>query len=159
MTSGYQAASPGDQEGKILPGTRSRVTSCFRPQSTALEVVANVHLDGMAAIVTGGYSGIGVETVRALASAGARVLIGGRNLEAANEGAAMNDHLGKDLVSARSLDLADLGSVREFAAVWHDEPLNILITNAGVMASPQGRTRDGFEVHFGTKSGGREPRA
>ena len=127
------------------------VASEFGADTPAMEVVAGHDLTGRRAIVTGGASGIGVETVRALASAGAEVTIAARNLEAAQVTAdTLNSELGAQRVDAQPLDLADLDSVREFAARWGDRPLSLLINNAGVMACPFGRTQDGFEIQFGT---------
>ncbi|MCK2237621.1 MULTISPECIES: SDR family NAD(P)-dependent oxidoreductase [unclassified Crossiella] len=122
-------------------GTRS--TTPFTRESTAAEVIAGVDLTGKRAIVTGGASGIGVETARALAHSGAEVTIAARNLEAAEKVAAE--------VGARAahLDLADRASVAAFAADWQG-PLHILVNNAGVMASPLTRTPEGWELQFGT---------
>jgi NAD(P)-dependent dehydrogenase (short-subunit alcohol dehydrogenase family) len=129
----------------------SRITSRFDAKTTALEVVAGIDLSGRSAIVTGGASGIGVETVRALASAGAQVTIAARNLQAAAAVAGMiNGELGAARVSFDALELGDLASVREFARRWSEKPLSLLINNAGVMACPLGRTKDNFEIQFGT---------
>jgi NAD(P)-dependent dehydrogenase (short-subunit alcohol dehydrogenase family) len=125
----------------------------FGAQSTALEVIASHDLRGQEAIVTGGASGIGVETVRALASAGARVVIAARNRMQADEVAReLRADTGNDAIEARTLDLASLASVRAFANEYLllDRPLHILINNAGVMATPESRTADGFEMQFGT---------
>lgn len=128
-----------------------RITSRFDRDSTALDVVEGLDLSGRIAIVTGGASGIGVETARALASAGAAVVIAARQPAAAAEVAArINEELGAERVRVEELDLADLASVRAFAARWGDRPLHYLINNAGVMACPLSRTRDGFEMQFGT---------
>lgn len=128
-----------------------RITSRFNRDSTALDVVEGLDLSGRTAIVTGGASGIGIETVRAFASAGAMVVIGARQLDAAAEVAArINGELGGERVRIEDLDLADLASVRAFAERWGDRPLHYLINNAGVMACPLSRTRDGFEMQFGT---------
>ncbi|MGO1055589.1 SDR family NAD(P)-dependent oxidoreductase [Crossiella sp. CA198] len=121
----------------------TRLTTPFTRESTAAEVIAGVDLTGKRAIVTGGASGIGVETARALARSGAEVTIAARNLEAAGKVAAE--------VGARAahLDLADRASVAAFAADWQG-PLHILVNNAGVMASPLTRTPEGWELQFGT---------
>ncbi|MFI1914260.1 oxidoreductase [Nocardia sp. NPDC020380] len=99
---------------------------------------------GRTAIVTGATSGLGAATARALAEAGARVIIAVRNQVKA-QGVA-NSIAGE--VQVRSLDLADLGSVRAFAESV--DRADILINNAGVMAVPKSTTADGFEMQIGT---------
>lgn len=127
-----------------------RITSRFGAGSTALEVIAGSDLSGRNAIVTGGASGIGVETARALASAGANVLLAVRDLQAGDRVAAeINAGVGAERVTVDQLELGSLASVRAFAARWGDHPLSLLINNAGVMACPQGTTEDGFETQFG----------
>jgi NAD(P)-dependent dehydrogenase (short-subunit alcohol dehydrogenase family) len=122
-----------------------RITTPFGATSTAAEVAAGVDLTGRRAIVTGGASGIGVETARTLAAAGAEVTIAVRDLAAGEKVAA---ELGP-LVRAARLDLADRQSVAGFVAGW-DGPLHLLVNNAGVMASPLMRTADGWEMQFAT---------
>jgi len=140
------AGLPCDADRK--PG---RVVSAFGPQATAMEVIAGRNLHGQHAIVTGGGSGIGLETVRALASAGAHVTIAGRNLTQARTIAGLiNNAVGDARVAACLLDLGDLSSIRRFCADWGERPIHVLINNAGVMASPASTTADGFEIHFGT---------
>jgi NAD(P)-dependent dehydrogenase (short-subunit alcohol dehydrogenase family) len=102
-------------------------------------------LNGRTFVVTGSTSGIGLAAARELGRAGARVVLAVRNTERGEEAAKSVE--GKPEV--RRLDLADLGSVREFAAGW-DEPLDVLVNNAGVMAIPERRTEDGFEMQIGT---------
>ncbi|MGW0517906.1 SDR family NAD(P)-dependent oxidoreductase [Crossiella sp. NPDC003009] len=121
----------------------TRFTTPFNHESTAAEVIAGVDLTGKRAIVTGGASGIGVETARALANAGAEVTIAARNLAAAEQVGAEVGAL------AAPLDLADRASVAKFAADWQG-PLHILVNNAGVMASPLTRTPEGWELQFAT---------
>ncbi|MER7440920.1 SDR family NAD(P)-dependent oxidoreductase [Micromonospora avicenniae] len=125
-----------------------RVNTPFDARSTAAEVVSGVDLSGRRAVVTGAAGGIGVETARALARAGAEVTIAVRNIEA---GQRVADELaaGAGRVTAASLDLADLDSVRAFVRGWQG-PLHILINNAGVMAPPLTRTRQGWELQFAT---------
>src|SRR6201986_1180410 len=109
----------------------------FGRHSTASEVVDGVDLSGQGAIVTGAGSGIGTETARALASAGAEVVLAVRRPQAAEEIAAgIAGSTGNTNVSVRALDLADQDSVRRFAATW-DQPLHILVNNAGIMALPE----------------------
>jgi NAD(P)-dependent dehydrogenase (short-subunit alcohol dehydrogenase family) len=100
---------------------------------------------GRTAVVTGANSGLGLETARALAAAGAHVVLAVR--DPAKGEAAAADLRGSTEV--RRLDLADLASVREFAAGWSG-PLDVLVNNAGVMWVPAGETVDGFESHLGT---------
>lgn len=128
--------------------------SCQTPfgrDSTASEVLAGVDLSGKRAIVTGAGSGIGAETARALASAGAEVVLAVRRRHAALQIAAdMRSSTGNTGVTVRALDLADQGSVRSFLAGWH-RPLHILVNNAGIMAVPElERTREGWEIQFAT---------
>ena len=100
---------------------------------------------GRTAVVTGATSGLGLATARALAAAGARVVLAVRDLDRGTAAAA--DLPGQ--VEVRRLDLADLESVREFATGWSG-PLDVLVNNAGVMWVPAGETVDGFETHLGT---------
>lgn len=128
-----------------------RLTSAFGADTPAREVIAGIDLTGQRAIVTGGASGIGTVTAAALASAGAEVTIAARNLDAGRAVADdINARMAQPHVAVAQLDLADLRSVRDFAAAWGQKPLNLLINNAGVMACPYGRTADGFETQFGT---------
>jgi NAD(P)-dependent dehydrogenase (short-subunit alcohol dehydrogenase family) len=125
------------------------VTSPFGYRTTAREATGGKDLSGRRMIVTGAASGIGVETARALALAGAKVTIAARDLAKAQEVAdAINTEAGAQRVSVGKLDLADLASVRAFAASWTG-PLHVLINNAGVMASPLLRTAQGFEMQIG----------
>ena len=100
---------------------------------------------GRTVIITGGNSGIGLAAARALAVAGARVVLAVRDPGRGRAAAAALPQP----VEVRELDLANLASVRQFAASW-DGPVDVLINNAGVMAVPLGRTVDGFELQFGT---------
>jgi NAD(P)-dependent dehydrogenase (short-subunit alcohol dehydrogenase family) len=102
-------------------------------------------LDGRTAIVTGSNSGIGLAAARELAGAGVRVVMAVRNTE---KGEAAASGL-EGTVEVRKLDLADLSSVREFASGF-DGDVDLLINNAGVMAVPESRTADGFEMQIGT---------
>jgi NAD(P)-dependent dehydrogenase (short-subunit alcohol dehydrogenase family) len=120
--------------------------SPFGFASTAEEVVAGLDLSGKRAIVTGAASGIGVETARALARAGADVTIAVRRVDA---GERVAGEIG-GAVDVRALDLSDQQSVRRFAEAW-DGPLHILINNAGVMALPSlQRTSEGWEMQLAT---------
>lgn len=119
--------------------------------STADDVLEGVELHGQRAIVTGGASGIGIDTVRALAAAGAEVTIAVRNLAAGQQMAAdLNGAGGHQRVHAAMLDLADQASVKDFVAAWRG-PLHMLINNAGVMALPErSLTREGWEMQLAT---------
>lgn len=123
------------------------IGSGFGPQSGSEDVLAGIDLTGKTAIVTGGYSGLGFETVRALTRHGARVVVPARNAEKARTALAP---LG-DTVSTATMDLADIGSVRGFAKAFSDghDRLDLLINNAGVMASPEARVGPGWESQFG----------
>ena len=128
-------------------------TKQIHSRSTAFEVIEGHNLTGYEVIVTGAASGIGVETARAFAKANARVVIAARDLKKAQEVADdIKKSTGNDKVEVELLDLASLKSVREFVQryVAKNRPLNILVNNAGIMACPQGRTEDGFELQFGT---------
>ncbi|RDI35189.1 SDR family NAD(P)-dependent oxidoreductase [Lentzea flaviverrucosa] len=126
------------------------ITTGFGFDTTALEVAATADLAGRRAIVTGGASGIGVETVRALATAGAEVTIAARDIDAAGRVAAsLSRSTGNKHISVAHLDLASQASVKAFARTW-DGPLHLLINNAGVMATPLTRTPEGWELQFAT---------
>ncbi len=131
--------------------TASRITSAFGATSTAREVAAGHDLSGRRAIVTGAATGIGVETARALAEAGAEVTLAVRNLEA---GAGIAQNINRTAKGPKArvqrLDLSNLGSVRGFVDEWGGAPVDILINNAGVMACPQSYTDDGLEMQIGT---------
>ncbi len=129
----------------------------FGYRTTALEVIEGISLTGKTAIVTGGYSGIGLETARALASAGAHVTLACRDLERAEKTAAelnafVSDKSNDTMVHAQHLDLGSLSSVKSFADRYtgSNTALHILINNAAVMACPFGQTQNGFERQFGT---------
>lgn len=124
------------------------IDSPFHAKSTALEVVKGVDLSGKNAIVTGGYSGIGVETVRALVAAGAEVLVPARDIAKAKD--ALGEFGAKAAIAA--MDLSDLSSVRKFArdVMTAGEPVHLLINNAGVMACPETRVGDNWELQFAT---------
>ena len=96
-------------------------------------------------IVTGANSGIGRVTAAELAAKGARVILAVRDEDRGQQAAA--DMTGE--VEVRRLDLANLASVHEFAQQWQ-QPVDVLINNAGIMAVPEGRTAEGFELQFGT---------
>ncbi|WP_034264746.1 SDR family NAD(P)-dependent oxidoreductase [Actinospica robiniae] len=126
----------------------------FGSDSTARDVVRGRDLSRLSVVVTGATSGLGEETARALASAGARVLVTGRSPEAGPRLlAALRVSAGPDAgeIEYDHLDLSSLRSVREFAERRKAAgvPISTLIANAGVMATPLTRTEDGFEMQFG----------
>jgi NAD(P)-dependent dehydrogenase (short-subunit alcohol dehydrogenase family) len=153
------------EENTVTP--QRKIGSGFGRDSTAADVIAGIDLTGKTAIVTGGYSGLGLETVRALASAGAAVVVPARRPEHARDvlAAAGLTPATTGGVSVAELDLADLASVKEFAAGFLAGPapgtvpgaapgasrsLEILINNAAIMASPERRVGPGWESQFAT---------
>jgi NAD(P)-dependent dehydrogenase (short-subunit alcohol dehydrogenase family) len=128
----------------------SPISTPFGFESTAAEVVAGVDLGGKTAIVTGGASGIGVETARALAGAGAAVTLAVRDTSAGDRVAADIAATTGRQVGVAALDLSDLGSVAAFLGSWNG-PLDILVNNAGVMAVQDLRfSAQGHELQFAT---------
>src|SRR6201993_2652749 len=140
--------------------TRQKMTNIleappFGATSTTDDVLSGVNLKGKRILVTGVSAGLGVETARSLAAHGAHVVGAARDLNKAktateqvrNDAAANGGRL--ELVE---LDLADLKSVRACAdaLMAKGEPFDVVIANAGVMATPFGHTADGFETQFGT---------
>jgi NAD(P)-dependent dehydrogenase (short-subunit alcohol dehydrogenase family) len=130
------------------------MSKSFGAESTTNEVLEGVNLSGKRVLVTGVSAGLGVETARVLAAHGAEVVGAARNLAKAKEatapvraGAANGGSL-----ELAELDLASLKSVRACAdaLVANGKPFDLVICNAGVMATPFGKTADGFETQFGT---------
>lgn len=136
-------------EGELLMAVtlQAKIGSGFDAKSVASDVMAGVDLRGKTAIVTGGYSGLGLETVRALTISGADVFVPARRPDVAR--AALEGFGDKVTVSA--MDLADLNSVAAFADDFTatGKPLDILINNAAIMACPEARISDGWEMQFG----------
>ena len=124
------------------------IDSPFGYRATARDVIAGIDLTGKTALVTGGYSGLGTETVRALAGAGAKVIIGARRPEAALGDLA---DIGGD-ISILPLDLSDPASIDAFAAqvAAQTDRIDIQINNAAVMANPLARDARGYESQFAT---------
>jgi NAD(P)-dependent dehydrogenase (short-subunit alcohol dehydrogenase family) len=132
--------------------TEPRITTPFGAQSTAADIITDVDLAGRRAVVTGASSGIGAETARALASAGAEVTLAVRNPDAGKsviEDIIRSTGTGNDAVRAAHLDLADRASVTAFVDAWRG-PLHILVDNAGIMATQEQRTPEGWEMQFAT---------
>ena len=124
------------------------IISPFGYGSTAQEVIAGIDLTGRTALVTGGYSGLGTETVRALAGAGAHVIVGARRPDTA-----LGDLAGIDgHISVLPLDLADPASIDAFAAgvAAVADRIDSLINNAAIMANPLTRDARGNESQFAT---------
>lgn len=119
---------------------RKLITTPFTATSTADEVLAGVDLTGVRAIVTGASSGIGAETARALAAAGAEVTLAVRNTAASVSGPRSR---------VARIDLADQTSVRRFTQEW-DGPLHLLVNNAGIVTGGPAYTAQGWELQFAT---------
>lgn len=128
-------------------------TSGFGSASTAEQVTQGIDASNLTVLITGGASGIGLETTRVLALHKARVIIAARNMAAANEAKQL---ILKEDENARvdilKLDLSSIKSIREFADNLNalDLPLNILINNAGIMFCPYQLSEDGIEMQFAT---------
>ena len=131
-----------------MPSHQEPVNSPFGYRSTAGEVIDGIDLSGRCVVVTGGYSGIGTETVRAIAAAGAQVIVGARRTGQAHD---VLDALDGD-IAILPLDLADPASIDAFAeaVAGRTDTIDILINNAAIMASPLGRDARGYEMQFAT---------
>jgi NAD(P)-dependent dehydrogenase (short-subunit alcohol dehydrogenase family) len=123
------------------------IGSGFGPETTVSDVIAETDLTGKIAIITGGYTGIGLETTKTLANAGATVIVPARSLEKAKENL-------KDLknVEIEEMDLMDIDSIDSFVKrfVSSGRPLHLLINNAGIMFVPLRRDKRGFESQLAT---------
>jgi NAD(P)-dependent dehydrogenase (short-subunit alcohol dehydrogenase family) len=122
-------------------------------ETTTDEVLTGVDLHDRVALVTGASTGLGLETARALASAGAQVVLAGRDVARIDAAAAkILETEPNAMLEQGALDLASLDSVRAFAAWYgsHHDRLHLLINNAGVMYTPFEHTAEGFEMQFGT---------
>ena len=140
-----------------LQGQIERTADLFDRTSTTTEVLAGIDLTGRLALVTGGNAGLGRETARALASAGADVVIGGRSPATLEEASrAIADQYRDVTVHAFPLDLASLASVRAFAGqvLALGRPLDLFVANAGIMAVPLQYSTDGIELQFASNYGG-----
>src|SRR5258708_19433927 len=121
--------------------------SGFGPRTTAEEALTGRDLQGKVAIVTGGHAGLGLETTRVLANAGATVVIGSRDPQKAQMAVAKMKN-----VAVSQLDLASPGSIDRFAHEFlnSNRALDLLINNAGIMATPLMRDDRGYEIQFAT---------
>jgi NAD(P)-dependent dehydrogenase (short-subunit alcohol dehydrogenase family) len=131
----------------VSADTQQPLGSGFGPKSEPHEVLADVDLTGKTAVVTGGYSGIGLETTKALAAKGARVIVPVRSPAKAEENLATVE----GNITTAQMDLADISTVESFAAElgYSVDSLDLLINNAGVMATPERRVGPGWEYQFG----------
>ena len=127
---------------------QAKLGSGFDPKSEPSDILAGKDLTGKVAVVTGGYSGIGLETTRALAAAGAKVYVPVRNFDKAAETLAT---IKRGEVIPLPMDLGDFASIRRFVAeMLEDETqIDLLINNAGIMACPEARLEGGWESQFG----------
>lgn len=131
------------------------MANAFGATSTTDDVLSGVNLKGKRIVVTGASAGLGVETARALVAHGAHVIGAVRNLEKAERATGVVRQAAAEQGGSfelLELDLADLKSVRVAAdaLVAKGQPIDVVIANAGVMATPYGKTTDGFETQFGT---------
>jgi len=120
---------------------------------TTTDVLDGVDLTGRTAVVTGATTGLGLETARALAAAGAHVVLTGRTVEKADAAvASVRDQMPGASVEPGVVELGSLSSVRSFADELSSriDELHLLVANAGIMMVPFGHTDDGFELQFGT---------
>ncbi len=126
---------------------QSPIGTGFGARTTAAETLTGVDLTGQLALVTGGYSGIGLETTRALSLAGVTVLVPARRPDSAREALA-----GIERVEVDELDLADLASVESYAGRVQatGRPIDMVINSAGIMAAPETRVGPGWESQFAT---------
>lgn len=128
-----------------------RITTKFSFGSTTSDVTEGIDFTGKRVVVTGGASGIGIETARAFATIGAEVTLAVRNINAAAPVAAdLRSSTGNPNIFVSRVDLSDLSSISGFAAQWSG-PLHVLVNNAGIMALPElERTPEGWEMQFAT---------
>ncbi|WP_176086928.1 SDR family NAD(P)-dependent oxidoreductase [Martelella sp. HB161492] len=128
----------------------SLISTPFTAESTAAEVMSGISLQGIRAIVTGASSGLGIETARSLAVAGAEVVLAVRNLDVGRKVAKDIQRETKAAAPGVAyLDLADRSSIAAFVESW-DAPLHLLINNAGVVTGGLERTPEGWELQFAT---------
>ena len=133
--------------GNATPTLQQPIGSGFKAASTADDVIKGIDLNGKVAIVTGGYSGLGLETARVLRAAGATVIVPTRDLQRATKSLA-----GIDGIEIEEMDLLDPVSINAFAEQFlaSARPLHILVNSAGIMANPLTRDARGYESQFAT---------
>ncbi|GAA4583893.1 SDR family NAD(P)-dependent oxidoreductase [Planotetraspora phitsanulokensis] len=131
--------------------TTDRIITPFTRETTDDQVLEGVDLTGKRVVITGGGSGIGAETARALAAKGADVTIAVRDVETGEKAAAdLRRKAGAGDIRVAGLDLLDRGSIDAFGRAWSG-PLDVLVNNAGIMALPElHRTKEGWELQFAT---------
>ncbi|SCM70112.1 putative oxidoreductase [uncultured Pleomorphomonas sp.] len=131
----------------FMPSVQRPLPSGFGRTTTAEEALAGTDLSGKLAVVTGGYAGIGRETVRVLSGAGASIVVPARNVEKARDALRAMPQ-----VEIHHMDLADPSSIDDFARdfVASGRPLDLLINNAGIMATPLAHNARGYESQFAT---------
>ena len=127
---------------------QAKLGSGLDPKSEPSDILTGKDLTGKVAVVTGGYSGIGLETTRALAAAGAKVYVPVRNVDKAAETLAT---IKRGELIPLPMDLGDFASVRRFVAemLENESQIDLLINNAGIMACPEARIEGGWESQFG----------
>ena len=131
----------------MISDNQKPVNSGFEAKSEPHQILDGIELNNKTAIVTGGYSGIGLETTRALKEAGIRVITPVRRIDIASK--ALDGIVpAEDIIE---MDLGDLSSVQKFVDDFNDLnlSLDLLINNAGIMACPEGRVGNGWERQFG----------
>jgi NAD(P)-dependent dehydrogenase (short-subunit alcohol dehydrogenase family) len=135
------------EENKISGTLQKAIGSGFNAASTTNDVIKGIDLSGKTAIVTGGYAGLGLETVKTFVQAGAKVIVPVRDMEKAFKNLA-----GIENVVIESLDLMNSASINSFAekVLASGNPLHLLINNAGIMWSPLVRDERGYESQFST---------
>lgn len=128
--------------------SQGKLDSGFVAKSEPSQILEGIELGGRVAVITGGYSGIGLETTRALVERGVKAYVPARDLDKANR--ALADLNGEVVIAA--MDLGDLASVESFAAQVsaEEDRLDLLINNAGIMACPETRIGSGWEAQFAT---------
>ena len=136
-----------DEKGVKVSTPQQPIGSGFTAASTTYDVIHGIDLTGKTAVVTGGYSGLGKETVRALRAAGAELIVPARDVRRATEELA--DIQG---VAVEELDLLDPASIDAFADRFlaTGRPLHLLVNSAGIMANPLTRDTRGYESQFAT---------
>ena len=130
----------------MISNFQKPIDSGFHAKSNSNDIVQNIDLVGKKAIITGGYSGIGLETTKSLVDVGAEVFIPAKRTDEASsnlEGIVPKDHIIK-------MDLSDLNSVMSFADSFKESnnKLDLLINNAGIMACPETRIGKNWESQF-----------